>query len=295
MKRFKKIVVGVDYSDASIQALKQAGRIASAEGSELVALHVVVPSEIEEYNRYFTIPSDAVLDACRRELADLILNKLGRDVAATSSCEAIVGIPYHDLINWAAENGCDLLVLGSQGESSGPHDVGYFASRCVRHSPMPILLTRGHHSGPFKSVVACVDFSESSKQVLDTAAEIAADEGAGLQVAHAVRPPWMRPTHVLYNTQTVEDDAYKAQYRELLEAEMQAACKPLPAGTKPHIIEHENVSQALIHFLRESDAELAVLGRSGHTAKVIKQFFLGTTAERLIHHSPCSVLVLPPQ
>ncbi len=291
MKKFEKIVVGVDYSEASVQALKQAGRIAAAEGSELVALHVIIPSEIEEYGRYYTVATDALLETFRNELAALVAKEFGPDIAATS--EAILGIPYHDLINWAESKGCDLLILGTKGESSGPHGVGYFASRCVRHAPMPILLNRKRHSNPFKRVVACVDFSESTKPVLEAAAKIAQDEGAEFHVVHAVSPPWMRITHVLYNTQTAEDDAYKAQYRELLKEEMQAACKSLPIEAEQHTIEHENVNQALINFLEESQSELTVLGRSGHTAKLIKQFFLGTTAERLIHHSPCSVLVIP--
>jgi nucleotide-binding universal stress UspA family protein len=141
--------------------------------------------------------------------------------------------------------------------------------------------------------VALVDFSDATREVLETAANIAADENAELHVVHAVSPPWNRATHVLYNLKTVEDEAYKAQFRELLEEEMQTACKDLAVGAKQHIIEHPNVNQALVEFLHSNNSNLAVLGRSGHTAKAIQQFILGTTAERLIHRSPCSVLVVP--
>ena len=83
MKNFEKIVVGVDYSDASVQALRQAGRIAVAEGSQLVALHVIIPSEIEEYGRYYTVATDALLQAFRNELAELISKELDPGVTAT--------------------------------------------------------------------------------------------------------------------------------------------------------------------------------------------------------------------
>ena len=156
-----------------------------------------------------------------------------------------------------------------------------------------MLLIRAKQKEPFRNIVACVDFSHSTHEVLETAASIASDEDAELHVVHAVSPPWMHGTHVLYNLETVEDEAYKAQFRELLDEEMAAACKDLRVEAKRHIIEHPNVNQALVNFLQHNDSDLAVVGRSGKTAKVIKQFLLGTTAERLIHRSPCSVLVVP--
>jgi nucleotide-binding universal stress UspA family protein len=293
MKAFNNILVGIDFSESSGNALKQAGWIAKGEGegAELVALHVVIPSEVEEYGRYYTVSTDAMLQAFRAEIAGIAEKELGAENRVR--CEAVVGIPYQGLNRWATEHGCDLLVLGSQGCSARPHGVGFFAAKCVRHAEIPVLLTRRRHDRPFERVVALVDFSHATRAVLETAAAAAADEGAELHVVHAVSPPWMRPTHVLYNLKTSEDAAYKAQYSELLRDEMEAACKGLPAGTQTHVIEHPNVSQALIDFLGDHDSDLAVLGRSGHTAKAIKQALLGTTAERLIHRSPCSVLVVP--
>jgi nucleotide-binding universal stress UspA family protein len=293
MKSFDNILVGIDYSESSRNALKQAAWIADGEGegSQLVALHVIVPSEIEAYGRYYTVSTDAVLQAFRAEISQLAEKELGAD--ARVRCETVIGVPYHELTTWAEEHDCDLLVLGSQGQSAHPHGVGFFAAKCVRHAKMPVLLTRRLHNRKFERVVALVDFSHATRAVLDAAASVAADEGAELHVVHAVSPPWMRPTHVLYNLQTSEDAAYKAQYSELLREEMEAVCKDLPVETQTHVLEHPNVSQALVEFLGEKNCGLAVLGRSGHTARAIKQAILGTTAERLIHRSPCSVLVIP--
>lgn len=288
MKDFNNILVGIDYSESSRSALRQAGRIAADEGSELVALHVVVPSEIEEYGKYYTVSSDDMLQSFRGEIAEIIERELGSGAAARS--ETVVGTPYHELMEWIEKHGNDLLVLGSRGGSAHPHGIGFFAAKCVRHAQIPVLLTRQRHETPFKRIVACVDFSETSDDLLQLAARIARDEGAELQVVHAVSPPWMRGTHVLYNLQTIEDDAYKAQFREILGEQMEAACNKLPIKAEPHVLEHPNKSRAILKFLNENDADLAVVGRSGRS---IRQFLIGTTAERLIHRSPCSVLVVP--
>ena len=293
MKYFNRILVGIDFSPASARALKQAQRIASADDAELTALHVIVASEVEDFTRNYTVPADSIQDSFESEISDFVERETGSPDTAAS--EAIFGIPYHELTYWAETHDSDLLVIGSQGSGKQPHGVGYFASKCARHAKIPVLLTRRKHEGVFRSVVACVDFSESTQEVLEIAASIAVDEAAPLHVVHAVRPPWMRTTHVLYNSQTFEDDAYKAQFRELLNDQMESACRELPVKAVTHVVEHNSPAQALIHFLQENDSDLAVVGRSGKTGKLIKAFLLGSTAERLIHHSPCSLRVVPPK
>ena len=292
---FKKIVVGIDYSEASKKALLQAKRIARGEGSELVALHVVAPSELEEYQRYYTIPTDEMLKAFRTGLEDIVEAELGARDAA--KCEVVIDVPYHGLTKFTEKNGSDLLVLGSRGKSADAHAVGYFAAKCVRHSKAPVLLTRIRHGDPFKRVIACVDFSAATQEVIETAARLATDEGGELHLVHAICPPWMRPTHVLYNLETVESKDDKAQFEELLGEQMQAAArwaKPFDSvNVSQHVLQHSNPIQALVNFLSDHDADLAVVGRSGHTATAIKHFLLGTMAERLIHRSPCSVITVP--
>jgi nucleotide-binding universal stress UspA family protein len=174
--------------------------------------------------------------------------------------------------------------------------VGFFAAKCVRHSKVPVLLARREAVGPFEKVVACIDFSETTNEVLDAALRVAADEGARLDIVHAVRPPWQKATHVLFDLTTAEDDDFKAQFREVLAGEMAGAVKGIADAVgvevETHIIEHPNPEEALINFLRENGSDLAVVGRSGHTVKVLKHYLIGTTAERLIHRAPCSVLTV---
>jgi len=291
MKAFKNILVGIDFSPASGNALKQASRIASADDAELTALHVIVPSEVEDFTRHNTIPADSIKDSFESEIRDFVEREIGIPDAAVR--EVIFGVPYHELSCWAEKHGNDLLVIGSQGSGQRPHGVGYFAAKCARHSKIPVLLTRRHHDQEFRAVVACIDFSDSTPDVLQMAASIAADENAELHVVHSVMPPWMKVTHVLYYMQTFEDAGNKAQFRERLTEEMQAAVRGLPVEAITHIIEDEHPADALVKFLNENGSDLAVVGRSGKTGKLIKDFLLGTTAERLIHHSPCSVLIVP--
>ncbi|MGK0187183.1 MAG: nucleotide-binding universal stress UspA family protein [Verrucomicrobiales bacterium] len=295
MKEFKNILVGVDFSDPSKQALKQAGRIANREGAKPTVLHVVTPSEIEDYQSYYTIPTDVMLKAFRTGIEDIVEEELGARDAA--KCEVVTGVPYHELMRAVKDSDCDLLVLGSRGTNAGDHEVGFFAAKCVRHASVPVLLNRRLHGDPFNRVVAFVDYSEATNEVIETAAKIALDEDAKLHIVHAVCPPWMRPTHVLYNIETAENEDYKKEYRELLDEQMEAAAHAasqfLPVEIERHTLEHANPGQALLNFLNEKEVDLAVVGRIGSAGSAIKQFFIGSTAERLIHRSRCSVVTVP--
>ena len=295
MKHFQKILVGIDFSEASSQALRQAVEIASGEGGRVTAIHALSATEIESYQRGCSVPKEEMLAAYRKSI-DLVVEKhIGPDAGVTP--EAVVGAPYHELVKRVDEGGFDLLVLGSRGRESGANEVGFFAAKCVRHAKVPVLLARGGVAKAFGRVVACIDFSDSMQVVLDAALRVAVDDGAALDVVHAVRPPWEKATHVLFDLTTVEDDDFKAQYREILASEMEGAVKGIAhaAGVEveTHVIEHPNPEQAIINFLREKHAALAVVGRSGHTSKILKHYLIGSTAERIIHRSSCSVLTIP--
>lgn len=295
MKVFKKILIGIDFGESSRRALRQAVRIAAGDGTKPTALHVVTPSEIEDYQQYYTIPTDTMLKAFRTGIEDVVEEELGSRDAV--ECRVTIGVPYHELMREVRDSNCDLLVLGSRGDNADAHEVGYFAAKCVRHAEVPVLLNRRLHNEPFKRVVACIDYSAVTNEVIETAARIALDEQSELHIVHATCPPWMRPTHVLYNLETAENDDFRKEYRELLDEQMEAkvhmASQLLPAKVEGHNLEHSNPGQALINFLDGNEADLAIVGRIGGTGTVIKEFLMGSVAERLIHRSPCSVITVP--
>jgi nucleotide-binding universal stress UspA family protein len=68
------------------------------------------------------------------------------------------------------------------------------------------------------------------------------------------------------------------------------------AGQYGRTIEHRilvgHAALALVEYAREHKADLIVIGHSGHSG--IWGTFLGTTADKIMRHAPCSVLVVRP-
>jgi nucleotide-binding universal stress UspA family protein len=113
---------------------------------------------------------------------------------ADVKCDIETGSP-REVILASAERACaDLLVLGSHGAHDAHKGIGPTAAACVQRAGMPVLLVREDHAGPFRGVVACLDFTETSKLALRHAIRVAAQDGAALHILHmyddgALRPP----------------------------------------------------------------------------------------------------------
>jgi nucleotide-binding universal stress UspA family protein len=59
----------------------------------------------------------------------------------------LVGVPYRRIIDTAADESADLIVMGTHGRTGVQHwMLGSVAERVVRLAPCPVLVTRKIHS-----------------------------------------------------------------------------------------------------------------------------------------------------
>lgn len=289
MRIFKKIVVGMAFSGPAFAALRQAHFIADKEEALLIAYHIVTPAKLDYYQGNDTVPTDEVLQDYRDRIAEIAERELGKE--AEIDIQVAVGLPFDSLSRKVSEVGADLLVIGSQSEIIDQNETGPFATKIVRHSDTAVLLARKRHLQPFKRIVACVDFGTSTQEVIETAAKIAVDEGGQLTVVHAVCPPWMSVNPLEYGGGTPD---FRLQYEELLRSELEAAVRGasqfLPLEVRRETVLGQRPGPELMKFLCDEKADLVVIGRNHHSR--LGQAVLGSMAERIIHHSPCSVLTV---
>ena len=105
----------------------------------------------------------------------------------------------------------------------------------------------------------------------------------------------MHPTNVLYNLRPSQDADYKEQYQELLEDRMaeliRSSSQFLPVEPVSEIVEQMSELDAILHSAAATNADLLAFGCHGPSG--LKERVLGTTAERLLIRSHCSVLAVP--
>lgn len=140
----KTIIAAIDFSDVSDFVLKSAGELAKAFGATLHLVHVVEAEPT--YAAYGFSPEEfPALQAIQQESLDRSETIIG-DMAALLEVEGVKtavlqGQPLQTLLEYASEQGADILVMGSHGHGFlGSLLLGSVAEGCVRKATIPALI-----------------------------------------------------------------------------------------------------------------------------------------------------------
>ena len=141
-----------------------------------------------------------------------------------------------------------------------------------------------------KHVLAVTDFSDASDEALRQANGYARITDAKLTVLHVV-PDWMRANPLIPDGSPRETDN---------EVQMeQRALDDLAARVKEHTgrfgadveiaVRSGAADAAVVRYAEQNGVDLVVVGATGRTG--LARLLLGSTAERVVRHAHCSVLV----
>lgn len=144
----KKILVPIDYSPNSIQALHVAAEIARRSGARLEMLHVNVAAVYSApFSEYAVAAGYAGDDQEYDETATVELEKLKMELMADPAYSRLdislrveEGYLHTTVRNVANEDNVDLVVMGTKG-ASGMNEflVGSNTEKVIRTSPCPVL------------------------------------------------------------------------------------------------------------------------------------------------------------
>ena len=134
---FEKILLAVDESDHSARAAELAGKLAALSNSEIVVLHVheILP----------TRGGPVDLRMIESEVADNTATRLKEEGANASArkVHAYHGLIANQIVTIGAENGVDLIVMGSRGLSDvAGMFLGSVAHKVLHLAKCPVLIAR---------------------------------------------------------------------------------------------------------------------------------------------------------
>ena len=183
MKNHRPVLAAVDLSSSSSQVLWHAAKLASAEGSPLVVLHVISEGRLRDWEetlgtRAATAERVKEITVHLKELADEACGGVPAGITVR------IGRPYRVILDVVREEGADLLVLGAHDVSRGR--LGSVAAHCARSIPSDVLILRDWQSPHFHRIAACVDISVSSAAGLLRAIGIAKAHQASLEIIHVM-------------------------------------------------------------------------------------------------------------
>ena len=291
MNRLKTILVGVDFSDGSRRALEQAVRLAQWNQARLRIIHALDPDEMD----FGGEEMPPALDELRRRHREQSIARLAEwaeqaGVPDGHSREVMYGVPLDVLLQESRSRGADLLVLGATGESALTHGTGTLATKCLRKAAIKVMLVHARQTRPFRRVLACVDFSETSRTAVTQAMHVAAQEQAELHLLHVFRADWK-----LWNSQFQSPALadFQKSHQTILENNLRQFTG-VPAGVKViyAVTQASTHGAGIAEYAHQIKADLVVLGSKGRTN--LNYVLLGSTVDRLLKEIPCSVLLVRP-
>ena len=143
---------------------------------------------------------------------------------------------------------------------------------------------------PCKKILSAIDFSEASFEALKVANELALNFSAELLLVH-VQPHTCWPPDVLtipgFDVQSSEQQITKETRRKLEEM----AATRVPEQVKKRIILKEgDAGHEILETAKSEGVDLIVIATHGMSSW--HHYVHGAVAQRVIHHTPCAVLVV---
>jgi nucleotide-binding universal stress UspA family protein len=210
---------------------------------------------------------------------------------------AIRGRPVEEICRLASELQIDLIVMPTRGRTGLKHlALGSTAERVVRHAPCPVLVlhpkdgSRKRRQQSLKKVLVPVDFSPCSATGLEYAKALAQEFKSKLVLLNSVDLHYYstNPEYVLYDFSPLfgaAEEAARTQMRELVEGTDWGG---LNVET---LLKSGHAGDQICRRAEECGVELIVTSTHGRTG--LKHIFIGSTAEYVVRHASCPVLVVP--
>ncbi len=136
----KKILVPIDGSQNSLEALKCAIDMADKYGSQIILVNAQKPATFER-----SIPVDEnpdILKEHAKEVIDKGMEVL-KDSSVNVKTEAVVGDPAEQILYLVDREDADLIVMGSHGASGMRRFlIGSVSNKVLQHSPKPVMIIK---------------------------------------------------------------------------------------------------------------------------------------------------------
>lgn len=276
----KRLLVGVDGSDASAAALAWAGRLARLSGAEVVVATAFRPDEAEVSPEHY---AELKRQAERRLATEWSEPLRGSDVRHRPML--LTGSP-DALLEAAEREDVDLVVVGPRGRGGfRALHIGSVAHHLAHHTPRPLAIVPAPGAqADITHIVVGVDGSEGSAAAVRWCANVASAAQAEVLAVYAFEPflEWV-------------PDYDPRSWRRRAEREMDDWVAPLRSAgvfVRTRIIKDIHPVAALATAIGEEAAGLAVVGARGLGG--FSGLRLGRVPIQLVHHTQIPIVVVPP-
>lgn len=268
----KSIIVPIDFSEQSENALKVAASLAKEHNAELLVLHMLElsPAIMSESGYVSQEQVVHLLKIGEKRFNDFL------DKPYLKEIKIIPVIKHYKVfseVNEVAEkHNADLVVMGSHG-TDGLQEIfiGSNTERVVRNSDIPVLVIKGEIDEfvPKHFVFAC-DFQQENVPALQRAMEMSK------LLKSELHPVYVNtPGDEFLSTDDAQDKISKFMDSAKLELDVK-------------IYNDYTVEKGVLNYSESVNADL--IGIPTHGRKGLSHFFMGSIGEDIANHSKAPVI-----
>ena len=276
----KRILVPIDFSERSIDALKIAVQIAKKTGAEIILLHLIdLPSD--EVGMFVdgipTGPAAIILmNKARSQFDELFKQDFLKGVKVEDYVD--FNKPFEGIAEYAKKKEADLIVMGSHGVSGlNGFFVGSNTEKVVRTSEIPVLVVKKPvENFDLKNVVFASSFKEECHNCFKKIMNFVKLYDPMLHFLRVNTITRFLATHESNDLMT----AFIDQHRDDLKGIEHSL----------NVYDDYSVQEGIFHFADLTDADLIAL--STHGRQGILHFLQDSIAEDVVNKADRNILTV---
>ncbi|KPK33579.1 MAG: hypothetical protein AMK70_09325 [Nitrospira bacterium SG8_35_1] len=305
MERFKNILLVYDGTEPAKSTINRAVTLAIRNRARLTVIDVI--EEIpRDYQMLITamLPEEIMKRAVKEqnEGLDRYITPI-RKAGVRVSAKVLVGKEFFEIIREVLRNKHDLVIKTARGKG-GVKEIlfGSTAMHLMRKCPCPVWVMTPGQSQPYDRILAAVDVAASdtkgntlNTKIMDLATSLARLEKSELHIIHAWNIPYEHLLREKFDTSPGEIEKWESEAHKLPQKYLDDFLKKFALDKVKHQVHllKGKASNLIPELAKKKRIDLVVMGTLCRTG--IPGFFIGNTAEKVLHLVDCSVLTVKPE
>ncbi len=272
----KLIIVPIDFSSDSINALEHGIKFANKLGAKLRMLHVEKDKNFE--TPYFFRDLENFSGKTASDFMNLILYRHQAEIETTMDYVVLKGNVSKEINKKAEADKANFIIMGTHGTSGDDsYWMGSNAFKVVTDAPCPVITIRnGFIREQVNKIILPIDASKHTRRKLTTTADLALVFGAEVYVVGVTETSmvdilkrvdsWVKQTVDYLNQRKIKN--------------------------KSIMIQGSNITDMTIDYAKSVDAELiSIMTDQGqHPVSLL----MGPYAQHMVNNSPIPILTIRP-
>jgi nucleotide-binding universal stress UspA family protein len=305
MQRFKNILLVYDDTEKGKSTLDRVVNLATRNQARLTIIDVIDgipqdyqmliaaqhPQEIMEF----------VVKKQNERLEQYIVPFLEAGLKVTT--KVLVGKEFIEIIREVLRNNHDLVIKTARGKG-GVRDIlfGSIAMHLMRKCPCPVLVMKPGRSRRYSRILAAVDVTPAEAKVntlnakiMDLATSLTHLDQSELHIIHAWNIPYEHLLKESIDESPREIAKWENKTRKVPKKHLDDFLKKYTLEKVRHQVHllKGRASELIPELAQKKRINLLVMGTLCRTG--IPGFFIGNTAEKVLHRVNCSVLTVKPE